>query len=173
MEEEEDYKTTEDLLVEQYFVEVNNSMFYAHFATKFSKMDLMGMTAFFKAQSLEEYTHSQKILEHLIENSIALDYTMFIPLKISVVNDFLGESDFSKSVMELSLVREQENSSRFNELMRVAEKDEEYKHYDILEWFIREQLEEEKTFNTLLKKLGVNRGVYDLDREFTIRYNKK
>lgn len=147
------------LLSDAYVKEIENTLFYAYLATEFSKKSLMGFAKFFKNQSKEEYIHSQKVLNHLIEHKIT------ISLNINY-SDFIYKEDlnFVEEALRKSLEREKSGSSYYKELMKYAEENKHYKHQDFVLWFVKEQIEEENFFSKLIVKFE-NSNVYLLDKE--------
>ena len=155
------------LLINQYFQEIKNSLFYASLSSECSHRNLMGFCNFFKNHSLEEFLHSRKILYHLLNTKISFPATYNLVDNISNVKQF-NDNNFIKEFLNESLKREKENSNNFQKIMEKIEKTKEYVHQDIIMWFINEQVEEKIIFQKLIKKFKTSHyNLYHLDKELS------
>ncbi|KAA3660790.1 MAG: ferritin, partial [Calditrichaeota bacterium] len=85
------------------------------------------------------------------------------------------ETEFSSivEIFEKSLHHERLVTSRINDLMTLAREENDYATQDFLQWFVREQVEEEASIDSLLKKIqlvgGKGEGMLMLDNELAQR----
>ena len=152
------------LLIDQYFQEIKNSLFYSMLASECSSRSLMGFTKFFNNQSLEEYLHSKRVLDHLLDRKIY--FTNYNITSDNIKTEGYTNVECIKEILKESLKREKQNSENFKKIMEKIEKNKEYKHQDMITWFINEQVEEENTFQKLIRKFEASDyNVYLLDKE--------
>lgn len=85
------------------------------------------------------------------------------------------KSDYASALnaFEEALNHEKSVTERIYKLMDVAMEEKEHATISLLKWFIDEQVEEENTFNTIVKKLerlgNDSTGIYMLDTELAAR----
>jgi ferritin len=74
-------------------------------------------------------------------------------------------------VFEETLRHEKFITGKINELADTAFQEKDYSTFNFLQWYVAEQHEEEKTFNTILDKMRIigteGRGLYHFDQEIT------
>ena len=149
-------------LNEQVKIEAESSQVYLSVASWMeTQPGLEGYTAFFYKQSDEERHHMLKFIHyindrdgHAIIPALAMPRSSYEQV-IDVFRDFLkNELEVSQSI---------------NNLVELALNDKDYLTFKFLQWFLDEQLEEEKMAKTMLEKLelvGSDRGgVYQLDKD--------
>lgn len=127
--------------------------------------DLKGFANFFKVQAQEEHFHATKFFDYIYQIGGRATLKGFNDPK----NDFNGILEtFSEGYSH-----EQEVTRKIYELSDIALDEKEHATISFLKWFIDEQVEEQDTFNTLikrLKKIGDNSAaLYMLDRELASR----
>ncbi len=85
------------------------------------------------------------------------------------------QADFESllDVMQQTLAHEQKVTAMIQELYAVAVKENDYTSQAQLQWFLTEQVEEEKTAETIVEQLrqigGQSAGIFLLDRELAAR----
>lgn len=123
--------------------------------------DLDGFANFFTVQAQEENFHAMKIFYFLnaIGNRVLID-GMEAPR-----NEFASVIDVFRAAYE----HEQVVTKRIYHLADLAAQEREHATSSFLNWFIDEQIEEEATFSSILKKLerigGDGNALYMLDDE--------
>jgi ferritin len=74
-------------------------------------------------------------------------------------------------VFEETLRHEKYVTGKINELADTAFQEKDYSTFNFLQWYVAEQHEEEKLFNTILDKMRIigtdGRGLYHFDQEIT------
>lgn len=157
-----------DQLNEQLVFELSSGHLYLSMAAACTALDLDGFANFFIVQEQEERFHAMKFFNYISEQGGNI--------RITGLHD--PETNFSgiQEILEKSLKHEQEVTRRINELMAQAHEERDFATQDFLQWFVREQVEEEATLLTMLNKVklvnGEGQGILMLDdqagqRQFT------
>lgn len=138
-------KNIEALLNEQYHMEMSAGLQYMAMASYFLTQELNGFANFFVAQAQEEYFHAHKHFEymHTVDGRIS-------PLPIAQSR---ADFDSPLHVFELSLEYECEVSKSIYRLTQTAMQEQDYATHTFLQWFIKEQIEEESLFQLMVRKL--------------------
>ncbi len=122
---------------------------------------LEGVTEFFYNQSEEERVHMLKLLRYINERG---GYGMVSELKQPMVT-----FPSLKKMFDEFLNHELQVSNSINELVDMTLQDKDFATHNFLQWYVSEQLEEERTARTLndkLEMIGEDRGgLYLFDRD--------
>ncbi len=157
--------TLQDAINRHINAELYSSYLYLSMSTYCESIDLPGFARWMRIQSEEEYTHAMKFVDYLQDrdNRVAL-----LPIEQPPV-----EFDSVEDVMRQTLAHEQYVSQLINELYGVAVSVNDYASQIMLQWFVSEQVEEEKTARDVIAALDMVRGRPDalllLDREMGAR----
>ena len=124
-----------------------------------------GAAAWLKAQSAEEYLHGMKLFDFVHARNGVVEL-----LQISQpARDF----DSFGEVFEIALKQEEAVTAQINMLYELCFKSKAFAEMTELQWFLTEQVEEEKTARQLVAKfrlVGDDPGsLLDLDRELGTR----
>jgi len=142
-----------------------SAQYYIAMAGYCADQDLEGFENFFLVQEQEERTHAMKFYNFITDMGSRVNILGFDTPK----NDFNSMAD----VFSAALKHEQFVTSRIYKLMDIAIEEKEHATISLLKWFIDEQVEEEASFNGLIKKLGrINddpTSIYMLDNELATR----
>jgi ferritin len=149
-------------LNEQVKIEAQSSQIYLAVASWLeTQPGLEGYTEFFYKQSDEERHHMLKFIHYINDrDGHAIIPALAMPQNIysQVIDVF---RDFLKNELEVS--------QSINDLVELALNEKDYLTFKFLQWYLDEQLEEEKMAKTILEKLelvGNDRGgVYQLDKD--------
>ncbi len=159
-------------LINQYFIELQNSIFYATFATIFYSKSMPGFGHFFKVQSEEENEHAKRILDMILERKISIS-----DKDPNNLNRDLKISSDPLTAIKLSLLQERKNSRSINELMQVVTERDDFFLQNELMWFVKEQREEETLFENILKKFELLKNSEDriflIDKDLKKRKRKE
>ncbi len=154
-------KKMEKALNEQINAEFYSSYFYMNMAIYCDENDLPGFANWLYAQAQEEYDHALKIL-HFVQDrdgSVQLD-------KIDK-----PEGGFKSilDVFEKVLAHEKKVTGLIHNLYTLASSEKDYPSQIMLQWFIEEQVEEEKTAKEIVQQLkwvgDKNTALYMLDQK--------
>lgn len=127
--------------------------------------DLDGFANFFKVQAQEENFHAMKFFDYLNQ----MGGRVTIEALPSPKNDFESILHTFKEGYE----HEKTVTQRVYNLMDIATDEREHATISLLKWFIDEQVEEETTFNNIVKRLerisNDPAALYTLDSELATR----
>ncbi len=133
-------------LNEQIKYELYSENLYLAMAAYCASEDLDGFTNFFKVQAEEERFHAMKFFDYIIE--------MNGRAEISAIEAPENEYGSVLDTFEKAYKHEQFVTKRIYKLMDLAIEEKEHATISFLKWFVDEQMEEESTFNGMVKKLS-------------------
>ena len=137
-------------LNEQIGSEFSASNHYLAIAAYFAQGSLDDWAAFFYRQAEEERQHGLKILGFLIDNAAPVS----LPAIAAASTDFPNALAAVTSALE----SERRVSSQFDAMAVLADEQRDYQGLQFLQWFLREQVEEEATMSKLVDLVasGIN-----------------
>ncbi|MCC7371640.1 MAG: ferritin [Chloroflexi bacterium] len=154
-----------DALNEQLKQELYSSYLYLQMSAYCESQNLPGFAHWMRLQSEEERGHAMKFYDHILDRGGQVVLAS-LPQPPS---DYQGPI----AIFELALGHEQEITSLIEQLYRQAEAEQDHSTQVFLQWFISEQVEEEKTASTVLETLrmaGDNKvALLMIDRELGAR----
>ncbi len=138
---------------------------YMSMAAWFESANLEGFAHWMYTQASEEHTHGRKMFDFLVDRGV----------KVVLQAIAQPPSDFAspQEVFEKSLEHEQKVTALINGIADQADKVNDRPSKVFIQWFITEQVEEEKNASrilSILKKLPANSGgIYQLDHQLSKR----
>ncbi|SHJ72286.1 ferritin [Clostridium cavendishii DSM 21758] len=145
--------------------EFYSSYTYLAMASYAESIDLTGFANFFRVQAQEELFHAMKFYDYIFQKN------GFVELK--AIPQPQIEYENLLDVFQKGYDHEQAVTKRIYELADLAAEEREHSTMSLLKWFIDEQVEEENTFNSLIKKLrrveANPAALYMLDDELATR----
>ena len=116
-----------------------------------------GTKLFFKYAD-EELTHMSKIYEYIFDRNCTAVVALCEPVK----------SDFAdiREVVEASLEHEIEVTNNWEGIATLAKEEGDNTTYEFAQWFLKEQVEEEDKFRTILEKMDLDMPKYEIDKLF-------
>lgn len=158
-------KTITDLINSQINKEFYSSFLYLEISNFFIDKSLNGFGNWFSIQAQEEYAHAMLFLKYLQNNGEK------VILK-AIDTPTQNFTDF-KQPLELTLEHEKEITASINSIYGEAYTIKDFKTMQFLDWFVKEQGEEEQKSDDLCKRyelFGTDaRGLYLLDSELGTR----
>lgn len=152
-------------LNDQVNFEFYSSYTYLAMAGYCESIDLPGFANFFRVQAKEELDHAMKFYDYVYQKNGLVELEM--------IEKPQGTYEGVIDVFEKGYAHEQLVTKRIYELTDVAYESKEHATISLLKWFIDEQVEEENSFNALLKKVrraeGNPAAIYLLDDELANR----
>jgi bacterioferritin B len=138
------------LLIEQIGHELRAHQLYLGMALYFERESLNRWGKLLRDQSAEEAEHATKIMEFLTDNEVAFDLPA---LKMTTTR--YGSAT---EVLKRALDNERQVSAQFDEMATAALDEGDHRSHQFLQWFIEEQLEEERKIQGLidLVESGIN-----------------
>ena len=154
-----------NLLNEQINKELFSAYLYLDFANYFTERGLDGFANWYTVQAEEERDHAMLFLKFLQNESKKVTL-----LPVDAPN---RTYDSDIHVLESGLEHEEYVTSLINTIYTAAREDNDYRTMQFLDWFVKEQGEEEKNAHDLIDRhqlFGLDaRGLYLLDRELATR----
>jgi ferritin len=145
--------------------ELFSSYLYLSMSAHFQSVNLPGFAHWMALQSKEEYEHAMKIFNYITERNgrVVLEAIDKPP------TEFQKPLDVMKQVLE----HEKKVSGLINRLYDLAVSEKDYPTQVMLQWFITEQVEEEKTAGDIIEQLkmvgDMPAGLIMLDRQLASR----
>ena len=138
------------LLVAQIGHELGAHQMYMGIALSFERQSLNGWAKLFRDQAIEEAGHARRITSFLIDNEVPFD----LPAVRSAVTAYGSASE----AVQAALASEVRVTFLFDTLAAAATKAGDHRSLQFLQWFIDEQVVEERTMRGLVDLLasGVN-----------------
>jgi len=136
-------KKVNDAINQQVGNEFGASLQYVSIATYLSEEGLIELSSFFYKQSEEEREHAMRFVKFVVDSGGQL----------KIPGIAAPRSSFKQvlEALELSLNWEREVTAQITALYALAVKENDYVSQNFLSWFIKEQLEEVSTMDTLVK----------------------
>ncbi|MDO5509757.1 MAG: ferritin [Weeksellaceae bacterium] len=155
-------KTIESALNDQVKMEAESSQAYLAMASwAENQAGLDGVTAFFYRHSEEEREHMLKLIHFINERG----GTAEIPALAQPRKSFANVQEAFKTLYEHEL----KVSDSINQLVDLALAEKDYATHNFLQWYVTEQMEEEKLardLNDKLELIGQDKsGLYLFDRD--------
>ncbi len=159
------HKKIVELLNAQVNREFYSSYLYLDMSNYFYDNSLNGFGNWFGVQTQEEYAHAMLFLKYLQNNGerVVLEAIAKPDIEFSSV----------KHALEETYKHELYISQSINDIYGVAYDVKDFKTMQFLDWFVKEQGEEEKNVDELCKRFELfgndSRGLYMLDSEMAAR----
>ena len=132
-----------DALNEQIANEFAASHQYTAIAAQYEADTFPRLAGFFYAQALKERTHAMMMVKYLLDTGAKVVFTAIdVP-----------RMDFEDHVAPIRQALEQERSvsQRISEIFELAREQRDYLSEQFIQWFLKEQVEEEATMSELLE----------------------
>ncbi len=150
-----------DALNEQIHAELNSFYKYLGMAAYCDREKFHGSAHWLKQQSQEEFGHAMKLYAFLVSRDS--------PVRLESMEQPNQKFDSIVQVFETALSQEQEISERINKLYRIAIEEKAFATSVELQWFLTEQVEEEKSVRDIVFRLRKIKGdpaaLLDWDRD--------
>ena len=151
----------QDALNEQMKHEFYSSYLYLSMSAYLDGANLPGLAKWMRAQAREEAVHAMKIFDHLLDRGGKI--------QLQPIGRPPAEFTSPREVFDQAHRHEKEVTASINGLYGLAVDERDFASRVFLDWFVQEQVEEEKTSGLLaeqLRMVGEDRpGLLMLDRE--------
>jgi ferritin len=158
-------KKMQDALNEQIKEELFSSYLYLSMAAYSESINLPGFAHWMQAQSGEELEHAMKFFGYVHDRG----GRVLLQALDQPAAEFGGPTD----LFEKTLAHEQHITGRIHKLYAMAVEENDYASLGILQWFVDEQVEEEKNASEILELLKLvgdkGQGLIMLDRQLASR----
>lgn len=157
--------TVLDAINKQIAAEFGASFSYLAMAAWCEHHKFMGAGRWLRLQSAEEHTHAMKLFDFVL----ARNHPVRLPGIAEPRSDFQSVVE----IFERALAQEQEVSRQIDALYELAFKEKVFAAMAELQWFITEQVEEEKSVREIVAKFQMVKddpaSLLDLDRDLGAR----
>ena len=138
-------KTMEEALNRQVNRELYSSYLYLGMSAYFETVNLKGFAGWMKIQADEERSHAMKIYEYIIarQGKVVLD-TIEAPK---------GKWTSAGKVFDEVYAHEQKVTGMIDTLVDLAIKEKDHATFELLQWFVKEQVEEEANAAMITEKI--------------------
>lgn len=148
-------------LNEQLNLEFYSANLYLQMSAWCGNKGFEGASAFLKSHSQEEMEHMQRLFDYL-------DDTGSMPV-LGAIEAPPVEFDSLTDIFKQTFEHEQLITGKINELAHAAMALQDYSTFNFLQWYVAEQHEEEKLFNSILDKLAMvstsEGGLFFIDQD--------
>ena len=158
-------KKVVDLLNNQVNKELYSAYLYLDFENYYNDKSLEGFANWHHVQVQEEIAHAQLMMQYLQDN----DYSVVLEA-INKPNIPLNELS---DPLKAGLKHEQYVTELIHTCYAAAYEEKDFRTMQFLDWFVKEQGEEEKNASDLISRFELfghdAKGLYDLDAEYKTR----
>ena len=139
-----------DLLIDQVGHELAAHQAYYGISLYFEAQSLKRWARLFHGQSVEEAQHATRIMAFLVDNDV--------PFDLPAVGLASTRFESARSAVQAALESEIRVTGQFEALARSANDAGDHRSLQFLQWFIEEQVEEERSMRQLLDLIdsGIN-----------------
>ncbi len=158
-------KKVATLINEQINKEFYSAYLYLDFSNYFERRGLSGFANWYKVQAQEERDHAMLMYQYLINNGETVTFgAIAAPDK---------KLDADLTVLNAGLEHEKYVTSLINDIYAAAYAVKDFRTMQFLDWFVKEQGEEEKNAADMVTKTELfgsdAKGLYMLDNELKAR----
>ena len=154
-----------NLLNEQITKEFYSAYLYLDFSVYYEQQGLDGFANWYMIQAQEERDHAMLFLKYLQLNGEKAE--------LGAIDKPDKELDGLMAPLKAGLEHEQYVTSLINDIYDAAHQVKDFRTMQFLDWFVKEQLEEEKNAEDMITKMGLfgsdAKGLYMLDQEYAAR----
>lgn len=158
-------KNIADLINKQINLELFSAYLYLDFANFLMTRGLPGIAHWLRVQVMEERDHALLFLDYMHHNNE--------PVKLEAIEQPNIKVNGAMDIMKESLKHEEFITASINDIYEAALEAKDYRTKEFLDWFVKEQGEEEANFHGLIDKLNLlgenTQGLYILDQELAAR----
>lgn len=153
------------LVNEQINHELYSAYLYLDFSNYFYDLGLEGFGSWFKIQAQEERDHAMLFVQYLQNNGEKINLAAIQSPSVEKVN--------IEAVLQAQLKHEQFITGLIHNMYDVAMNVKDFRTVQFLDWFVKEQAEEEMNVDNIIKKYelfgGDKKSLYMLDNELGTR----
>ncbi len=138
-------KKIQDAINEQIKNELYSAYIYLSMSAYFESLNLTGMAHWMRLQSNEEVEHAMKFFDYINDRGGRVS--------LSAIDQPPFEWKSPLAAFENAYEHEQKVTGMINSIYALAVKENDYPTQVMLQWFIDEQVEEEKNASTIVEQL--------------------
>jgi len=153
------------LLNEQINKEFYSAYLYLEFANYYAAVGLDGFENWYRIQAQEERDHAMLFFQYLLNNEQKVTFESIAKPDCELTDNM--------APLQKGLEHEKYVTSLINTIYAAAFEDHDFRTMQLLDWFVKEQGEEEKNANDLITKMELfgtdAKGLYMLNSELKAR----
>jgi ferritin len=155
----------QNAITEQINAELTASYVYLAMSAYCENMNFPGCARWLRLQSEEERTHAMKLFDFMLDRHC----------RVELKSIAAPQADFAslQEVFEQAFDQEQRTSSQIDHLYALAHEQKAFAALPQLEWFLTEQVEEEKMARQIVAKFHLVKGdpasLLEIDRDLGAR----
>lgn len=154
-----------DIMNDQIKAELESQYIYLSMVAYFHEQNLDGMAHWMRVQAHEETTHALKFFDHIVDRGGTVELQDLKQLKKTWSSPLEAWND--------AYAHEQYITSRIHAVVKTVRDENDYTAEPMLDWFVKEQIEEEKNTSGILaqmERIGDSKdGLYMVDKELAAR----
>jgi len=154
-----------ELINEQVAKELYSAYLYLDFSIFYEAQGLDGFANWYMIQAQEERDHAMLMMKYLQNNGEKVD--------LMAIDKPDKELSTLMDPLKAGFEHEQYVTSLINDIYAAAYDVKDFRTMQFLDWFVKEQLEEEKNADDMVKKMELfgndSKGLYSLDAEYAAR----
>ena len=158
-------KKMQEALNSQINAELYSAYMYLAMAADLEEKNLPGAANWMRMQFKEELIHAEKFFDYVAgrRGRVTLEAIEKPPKTWKSILD----------IFEAAYKHEVYVSGRINDLVEISRKEKDNATYNMLQWFVAEQVEEESSVDEIIQKLKLvgdhGQGIFMIDRELATR----
>lgn len=145
--------------------EFYSAYLYLDFSNYYAEAGLDGFANWYKIQAMEERDHAMLFIQYLQNNGASVT--------LEAIDRPDKELTSPAKVLEFGLEHEQYVTSLINDIYHAAYDIKDFRTMQVLDWFVKEQGEEEKNAEDMIRKMELfgddAKGLYMLNSELAAR----
>ena len=153
------------LLNDQVNKEMYSAYLYLDFSNYFKQAGLDGFANWYEVQAKEEMDHAMLFVKYLQNNNVAVELAAIAKPDVKLTD--------TMTVLKAGLKHEEYVTDLIHTIYDAAAKVKDFRTTQFLDWFVKEQGEEEVNANDMISKMelfgGDARALYLLDNELKSR----
>lgn len=132
-------------LNDQIQAELSSAYLYLSMSAWCEVSNLRGFAAWMRRQSREEVSHAMKLFDYITDQNGRV--------KLKAVEQPPTEFNSAVEIWQKTLEHEKTVTAQIHKLCDLAATENDYPTQEMLQWFVKEQVEEEKTASTNLEQV--------------------
>ena len=132
-------------LNDQIGAELYSAYLYLGMACSFDKIGLTGFAHWLKRQYHEENGHALRVISYINDNDGDIELKDIEASRV--------DWECPCEAMRIALEHERRITKRIYDIMKVAREEADFTTEGLLDWYVKEQLEEESALDKIVKKL--------------------
>ncbi|MGQ9505738.1 MAG: ferritin [Thermogutta sp.] len=148
-------------LNDQINAEFYSSYLYLAMAARCEVLNLPGAAKWLEAQAREEHEHAMKLYHYVNERRGEV--------KLQAIKEPPSPWNNLSELFDDVLAHEQYITKRIHDLVNLAREENDYASENVLQWFVKEQVEEEASVDAIVQRLklvgNMPQALFFIDRE--------